>query len=110
MISSVRSVAAALFVCALAVSACGPKQPETKPAPPPPPVETPKPTTPPAPPAPTPPPPATPTKPLTEDEIWEKMTPDEATKAGLLKPVYFAYDSIALSEDARGVLQKNADF
>jgi len=28
----------------------------------------------------------------------------------VLKPVYFAYDSIALSEEARGTLQKNAEY
>ena len=32
------------------------------------------------------------------------------TKSGVLKPVYFAYDSIVLTEDARGILQKNAEY
>jgi peptidoglycan-associated lipoprotein len=28
----------------------------------------------------------------------------------VLKPVYFALDSVVLSEEARGILQKNADY
>jgi len=28
----------------------------------------------------------------------------------VLKPVFFAYDSVVLTEDARGILQKNADY
>jgi peptidoglycan-associated lipoprotein len=110
MIPSFRSAAAALMVFALAASACGPKKPDVKPTPQPPPAE--KTTATPAPPPP-PPPPSTPpeaSKPLTDEEIWAKMTLDEANKAGLLKSVYFEYDSINLSEEARTLLQRNADF
>jgi peptidoglycan-associated lipoprotein len=35
---------------------------------------------------------------------------EDLTKSGVLKPVYFAYDSIVLSEEARAVLQKNAEY
>jgi peptidoglycan-associated lipoprotein len=110
MISSFRSVVAVLIVASLAVSACGKKKP-VPPAPQPPPAEKPA-ATPPPPPAPAPPPPAAPTpdRPLTEDEIFAKMTPEELTKSGVLKPVYFDYDSIALSEEARGILQKNVEY
>ena len=108
MMSSLRIGAAALLVCALAASACGKKQPEVKPQPAPP-AEKP---TPAPPPAPTPPPaPApAPTPAPTEDEIFAKMTLDELNKAGVLKPVYFAYDSIELTEEARGILQKNVEY
>jgi peptidoglycan-associated lipoprotein len=109
MMSSVRIGAAALLVCALAAGACGKKPPVVPPAPAP--VEKPS-TTPPPPPPATPPPPApTPTEaPLTEDQIFAKMTLDELNMSGFLKPVYFAYDSIVLTEDARGVLAKNVEF
>jgi peptidoglycan-associated lipoprotein len=113
MIPSFRSAAtAALIIVAVSVSACGGnKPPEVKPTPQPAPVEA-KPTAPPAPPPPSPPPPPTPTadRPLTEDEIFAKATPEELTKSGVLKPVFFAYDSIALTEEARGILQKNVEY
>jgi peptidoglycan-associated lipoprotein len=111
MILSLRTAATAVLVCALAASACGKKQPEVKPTPQPAPVEKP-PTTPPAPPAPAPPAPAVPPpdRPLTEDEIFAKATPDELTKSGVLKPAFFDFDSIVLGEEARGVLQKNVEY
>jgi len=110
MIPSLRIGAVALLVCALAAAACGKKPPEVKPAPQPAPAA--KPTTPPPPPPPTPPPaPApTPDRPPSEDDIFNKATPDELTKSGVLKPVYFSYDSIALTEEARGILQKNVEY
>ena len=50
-------------------------------------------------------------KPLTEDEIFAKATPDDLAKSGCSKPVYFAYDSIvADTKQARGMLQKNVEF
>jgi peptidoglycan-associated lipoprotein len=111
MIASLRTGAVAVLVCAIAAGACGKKPPEAKPAPPPPPPAE-KPTTPPPPPPPTPPPPPAPTpdRPLTEDEIFAKATPDDLTKSGVLKPVFFAYDSIVLTEEARGILQKNVEY
>jgi peptidoglycan-associated lipoprotein len=110
MMLSFRTAGAALLVCALAAGACGKKVPPVTPAQPAP--AAPAPTTPPPPPPPTaPPPPApTPDRPLTEDEIFAKATLDELTKSGVLKPVYFAYDSILLTEDARGILQKNVEY
>jgi len=110
MIPSFRTGTAAMIVCALAIGACGKKKPEVKPQPAPPPVE--KATTTPPPPAPTPPPaPApTPDRPLTEDELFAKATTEELTKSGVLKPVLFGYDSIALTEESRGILQKNVEY
>jgi len=111
MIRSFRSGSAALIVFALAAGACGPKKPEAKPQPPPPPTEKAT-TTTPAPPPPAPPPPAAPTpdRPLTEDEIFARSTVEDLTKSGVLKPVFFAYDSIELNETARGTLQKNVEY
>ena len=110
MISSFRLAVTAAIVAAVSVSACGKKQPEVKPPPQPAPVESK--TNPTPPPAPTPPPPPAPTpdRPPTEDEIYAKSTTDELTKSGVLKPVYFAYDSIELTDEGRGVLQKNVDY
>jgi peptidoglycan-associated lipoprotein len=65
-------------------------------------------TTPPPPPPPPAPPPEKPA--LSEDELISRMTPNELTQKGYLKPVFFAYDSIELTEDARGILQKNVEF
>jgi peptidoglycan-associated lipoprotein len=73
-------------------------------------VEQPAPTTP-EPPPPPPPPPPTPTPPpLTEEQIFEKMTLEELNAKRPLGDVFFAYDSAELSEQARATLQKNADW
>ena len=111
MIPSFRTgAAAALILVAVTVGACGKKPPEVKPQPPPA-AAAPPPTKPtPPPPATPPPPPPTAPAPPTEDEIFAKSTLDELTKSGVLKPVYFAYDSIELSEEARGILQKNTEY
>jgi peptidoglycan-associated lipoprotein len=107
MTSSFKPAAVALLMCALTAGACGKKVPPATPQPPPP---APAPTTPTTPPPPAPPPAATPPadRALTEDELFAKMTPEEVAK--LLRPVFFALDSIEISEEGRGVLQKNSDF
>jgi peptidoglycan-associated lipoprotein len=108
MTASFRLGVAIVLVSALAAGACGGKKPPPPP-PQPPPAEKPA-TTPPTPPPPAPPPPAPPVdKTPTEEEIWAKMTPEEVAKKFLM-PVHFDYDSIVLSEQARGTLQKNVDF
>jgi peptidoglycan-associated lipoprotein len=104
MIPSFRTGAAALLIGALADGACGKKPPVATPAPPPP-AEKPA-TTPPSPPAPAPPAPPSP-KP---DPAPAEETLDSLNKSGVLKPVYFAYDSVVLSEEARAVLQKNVEY
>jgi peptidoglycan-associated lipoprotein len=103
-------VATLMIATAVMVSACGGKKPEIKTDPQPAPA--PAPTTPTPPPAPAPPPAPTPEPPRapTEDEIYAKSTLDELTKSGVLKPVFFALDSVELSEEARGILQKNVDY
>jgi peptidoglycan-associated lipoprotein len=108
MTSSFKIGAVALLACSVAAGACGKKVPPATPQPPPP--AAPAPTTPATPPPPTPPPaPApTPDRPLTEDELFAKATLEEISKQ--LRPVFFALDSIEISEEGRGILQKNADY
>jgi peptidoglycan-associated lipoprotein len=98
-----------VVLAGLTVLACGKKPPQT--APPPPAATTaatPAPTTPapppPPPPAPTPPP----TRPPTEEELFAKSTIDQLNAQKPFGDPLFAYDSTELSEDARGILQKNA--
>src|SRR5690348_14226385 len=91
---------AALLFMALTASACGKKPPAVAPAPPPAPAPAPAPE--PTKPAPPPPPaPATPPAPRTptEDEIFEKMTLDELNKQNVLGDVFFALDSVDLSQE-----------
>jgi len=70
-------------------------QPETRPTPPPPPPA---------------PPPAAPARELTEEELFAKMTLEELNKKGYLTDVFFALDSSELNQEARGAIQKNAEF
>jgi peptidoglycan-associated lipoprotein len=105
--TSVARVLLALLL-ALAVSGvaggCRKKPPAPAPEPPPPAVETP----PPAPPPPPPPPSPAPPKPLSEEELFAKMSLEEANRQ--LTDVYFDLDSAALKDDARAALQKNGDW
>ena len=99
------SGAAILLAVSLTAGACAKKAPETPPpAPTAPPVET-KPAAPPPPPTSPPPPPANPVP--TEEEIFAKKTVEQLNAEKPLADVLFDYDSVALTEAARGVLQKN---
>jgi peptidoglycan-associated lipoprotein len=104
---SVTGVIALAF--AIGVSACGKKPPAAAPAPPPRPAEAP-PTTP----APPPPPPAAPpttAKPApSEEDIFASTSLADLNAQQPLKPVFFALDSAQLRDDARPILQKNADW
>jgi peptidoglycan-associated lipoprotein len=102
-----RSLTLALCLTAvLAVSACGKKKPAPAPAPAPPPATKPE-NPPPPPPAPA---PAPETRVPTEEELFSKMTLEELNAKKYLGDAFFALDSAELSEDARGTLQKNADW
>lgn len=95
------------LVISVGAAACGKKAPETAPAPPPPAA----PAAPPAPPAP--PPPATPPpapKPLSEEEIFAKKTLEELNAERPLDDVFFDLDEATIRDDARGPLQKNAEW
>ncbi len=110
MMRSFRMCAVIVLVsAAMLTTACGKKKVET-PAPAPAPPPPPPPTTPPAPPAPAPPPPAPAPAAPTEDELFAKMTLDELNAKGVLADVFFAFDSVEIGPDARGVLQKNTDY
>lgn len=102
------SSAALVVVVALSASACAKKPVETPPpaVTTPAPVET-KPATPPAPPPA--PPAATPAAP-TEDELFAKETLEELNKRAPLGDVLFGYDSVTLTEEARGTLQKHLEW
>jgi peptidoglycan-associated lipoprotein len=103
--------AAIVLAAALGLNACGRKEPELTPAPPPPaPPPATKPADPPPPPPPPPPAPKPPERALTEDEIFDKMTLDELNDKMRPEPVFFAYDSTVISEEARATLQKTAEF
>ena len=110
MIRSFRVCAtAALMGMALTAGACGKKKVETPAPPPAAPAPAPEPTKPAPPPAPAPAPPPAPRTP-TEDELFDAMSLDELNKKGVLSDTFFAVDSIELSAEARGLIQKNSEF
>jgi peptidoglycan-associated lipoprotein len=81
--------------------------------PPPPTAAAPAPATPtPPPPTPPPPPPAPPSTaaPRTEDEIFRRKTLDELNAERPLANVFFDYDESVVRDEARGPLQRNADW
>jgi peptidoglycan-associated lipoprotein len=100
--------AALVLAIALTAGACAKKKPEPPPPAPAtaPPVET----TPTAPPPPPPAPPAAQPTPPTEDEIFAKKTLQELNDEAPLEDVFFAYDSVELTSEARASLQKNLEW
>ena len=101
--------AAIALVATFAVSACGKKQPAPAPAAPAPPAEAPRTTpTPPPPPPPAPAPKPTPTP--TEDEVFASTTLADLNAKKPLGDVFFLLDSAQLGDDARPILQKDADW
>jgi peptidoglycan-associated lipoprotein len=109
MMRSVRLLAATVLVsAAMVTAACGKKKVDI-PAPPPPPPA-PAPATPATPPPPPPPPPAPAPPAPTEEQIFAKMTLDELNAKGVLADVFFQFDSVDLSPEARAILQKNTDY
>lgn len=93
------------LVVAVAFSAC--RRPVPPPAPAPPPAAAPE---PPPPPPPPPPPKPAPERPLTEEEIFAKKTVDDLNRERPLQDVFFDFDQSTLRDDARGTLQKNAEW
>jgi peptidoglycan-associated lipoprotein len=104
-----RLSAALLLVTALTAGACA-KKPVEPPPPAPAAQPEPTPTTPPPPPPPPPPPAAPEPTPLTEDQIFERMSLEELNKQGVLGDVFFSLDSTDLTDESRGILQKNAEW
>jgi peptidoglycan-associated lipoprotein len=95
--------------CAIAIAAAGchkkipPTAPTSPPPPPTAPVTPPRPSQPPPPPEPVPPP-----RPLSDDEIFARKSLDDLTRE--LTDVYFDLDRSEIRDDARGGLQKDADW
>src|SRR5688500_11543969 len=96
-------------VFSLGAAACAKKPPAVTPAAPPPAAAAPTaPPSPPAPPAPAPAPAAP--KALTEDEIFAGKTLEQLNAERPLADVYFDLDESTVRDDARGPLQKNAEW
>ena len=105
-----------LVVClcaVLGITGCARRAPAAAPVPPPPAATAPAPPAPtPPPPKPPPPPPVPPSTaaPLTEDELFRRKTLDELNAERPLVNVFFDYDESVVRDEARGPLQKNADW
>jgi len=110
MRAGARDVAAFILVAALSVSACGGKKPPA--ATPPPAAPAAAPTTTPAPPPPPPPAPRENPQPRvpTDDEIFAGKSVADLNNEKVLGDALFDLDSQAIREDAKPVLQKNADW
>jgi len=103
------SLSAIALVMVIVISGCAKKVPPPAPPPPaPPPAAAPAP--PPPPPPPPPPAPAPPPRPLTEDEIFQRKTLDQLNAEKPLGDAYFDLDMSTIKDDARSVLQKDADY
>ena len=99
----------AILSIAVMGGACGKKTPETAPAAPPAAAAPPE-TKPASPPPPPPPPAPTAAAAPTEEEIFAKMTLEQLNQKGVLGDVLFGLDSTELTPEARGIIQKNADY
>jgi peptidoglycan-associated lipoprotein len=102
--------AAIALAAVVGVSACAKKKPAPPPPPPPAPVaETPRTT-----PTPPPPPPAPPReeapRPPTEDEMFARKTLSQLNDEKPFGDAFFALDSAQIADDAKPVLQKDADW
>jgi peptidoglycan-associated lipoprotein len=110
----IRRLALIIALTAIVTAACAKKvpPPSPAPAPPPPPQAAARPPTPP-PPAPPPPPPAVAAPapaPLTEEEIFARKSLDQLNAERPLGDVFFDLDESTIRDDARPILQKNADW
>ena len=109
---SVRRLISTIALCtALAVTAaCAKKTPAPAPAalPPPPPPAAPR--TPPPPPPPPPPEAAPAPRPLGEEEIFARKSVDQLNAEKPMDDVFFDLDKSDVRDDAKAVLQRDADF
>jgi peptidoglycan-associated lipoprotein len=107
-----RRTAGLVTLCALfslGAAACTKKAPlSAPPAPPPPAAASAAPPSPPPPPAPPPAPPASAA--LSEDELFARKTLDQLNAERPLADVFFDLDESVVRNDARGPLQKNAEW
>jgi peptidoglycan-associated lipoprotein len=102
--------AAVALAAAIGVSGCAKKKPAPPPPPPPPPTETTR--TTPTPPPPPPPPPAAreETRTPTEDEVFARKSIEDLNRERVLADTFFALDSSQIDDEARPILQKNAEW
>ena len=106
-------VSVCAFSVAIAIAAAGCHKKVAPPAPAPPPApQVVVPAPPPAPRTPPPPPPAPPPAPpaLTEDQIFAQKSLAQLNAERPLADVYFDLDESTIRDDAKGPLQRNADF
>jgi peptidoglycan-associated lipoprotein len=96
------------IVIAIGAASCAKKAPEVPPPAPPPPAAPAAPPAPPAPPPPAPPPAAA--KTMSEEEIFAGKSLEQLNAERPLADVYFDLDEAAIRDDARGSLQKNAEW
>jgi peptidoglycan-associated lipoprotein len=97
-------------VIAIAAAGCHKKAPAAAPAPPPPAPPPAAPATPPPPPPPPAPTPAPTPPPLTDEEVFARKSLDQLNAERPLTDVYFDLDRSDVRDDAKGPLQKNADW
>ncbi|MBI4263867.1 MAG: peptidoglycan-associated lipoprotein Pal [Acidobacteria bacterium] len=107
---SVLLTAIALLMV-IAISSCSRRTPPPAPPPPapPPPAAAPAPPPPPPPPPPRP-APAPPPRPLTEEELFAQKTLAQLNAEMPLGDAFFDYDKSDIRDDARPILQKDADY
>ena len=109
-----RRLALIIALTAVVTAACAKKvpPPSPAPAPPPPPQAAARPPTPPPPAAPPPPPAvaAPAPAPLTEEEIFARKSLEQLNAERPLGDVFFDLDEATIRDDARPILQKNADW
>jgi peptidoglycan-associated lipoprotein len=101
-------IIAFVMVVAVVGAGCRKQPPQVAAAPPPPPPAAPAP--PPPPPPPPPPAPAPKPAPLTEEQIFAQKSLDQLNAERPLGDVFFDYDQSTIRDDARPLLQKNADW
>src|SRR5262245_24461101 len=107
MIRVRQGLCVSALALAFAVAGCNKNVPPPAPAPPPPAPAAPAPPPPPPRPAPAPPPaPA----PLTEEQIFQQKSLAQLNDERPLADVYFDLDMATLREDAKPILQRNADW
>ena len=106
-----RTLVPVLVLCsAIAVEGCRKKAPAPAPAPPPPPPPAAAPAPPPPPPPPPPAPAPRPPAPLTEDQIFAQKSLAQLNAEKPLGEVFFDLDESSIRDDARPILQRNADW
>jgi len=108
MKSSVRVLVAFVLVALVAVTACAKKKPAPPAAPAPAPAAPPTTPTPPPPPPPAPAP--APDRAPTEEELFAKKSLADLNNEKPLADAFFDLDSAQVSDEAKGTLQKDADW